>query len=48
MKIIELENDEVKKALTLTREEALEAIKTLQEQIEMGVEEFQIVIEWNE
>lgn len=47
MKIIELKNDEVKKALTFTKEEALEAIKTLQEQLEMGLDEFQLVIEWD-
>jgi hypothetical protein len=48
MKIIELENDEVKKALTLTKEEALEAIKTLQEQLDIGIEEPRLVVEWND
>ncbi|MGO3406766.1 hypothetical protein [Marinomonas sp.] len=48
MKIIEPKSDEVKKALILTKEEALEAIKTLQEQIEMGLDKLQLVIEYDE
>lgn len=48
MKIVEPKNDEVKKALILTKEEAVEAIKTLQEQMEMGLDKFQLVIEYDE
>lgn len=50
MQVVEFENDEVKKALMLTKEEAEEAIKALQEQLAFLGEgrDYMLVIEYND
>lgn len=50
MQVVEFENDEVKKALMLTREEAEEAIKALQEQLSFldTGRDCMLVIEYND
>lgn len=44
LKIIEPKNDGVKETLILTKEEAFEVIRLLQEQLEIGVDEFKLVV----
>jgi len=48
MNIVEHDNSEIKKSLELTKEEAIEVIESLQEQIKDDAPTCTIYIEWNE